>query len=61
MAIMINCRECEKKVSERAKYCPHCGAPTMHPIRVFIIELCMGIAILFFPISYVILFFMHLD
>ncbi len=24
---LINCDECKNKMSERAKYCPHCGAP----------------------------------
>ncbi|NNJ92376.1 MAG: zinc ribbon domain-containing protein [Gammaproteobacteria bacterium] len=24
---MINCRECQKQVSEQAFACPHCGAP----------------------------------
>lgn len=24
---LINCKECNKKISENAKTCPHCGNP----------------------------------
>jgi ribosomal protein L40E len=58
---MIDCRECEGKISERAKTCPHCGAPTMHPIRFKFIEISNALSLVCFSISYVILFFMHLN
>ena len=27
---MIDCKECEKKVSDKALHCPHCGAPVTY-------------------------------
>lgn len=53
------CRDCEQKISDRAKYCPHCGAPTMSPIRSLIIEICIGISLIGFSISYVLLISLH--
>jgi len=28
---LIECRECNKQVSDKATTCPHCGAPVEHP------------------------------
>ena len=42
---MIDCRECEKQISERAKCCPHCGCPNEHPIQSNIIPISAGLAI----------------
>lgn len=25
--MVLKCKECEKEVSDKAKTCPHCGAP----------------------------------
>jgi hypothetical protein len=42
---MIDCRECEGKISERAKTCPHCGCPNEHPIQTNALPISAGVAI----------------
>jgi hypothetical protein len=36
---LINCRECQQKVSSEAELCPHCGCPTPNPIAKLISQL----------------------
>jgi len=43
---LINCRECEKKISSRAKTCPHCGCPNEHPIQSHADEIGVVVGIL---------------
>ena len=49
---MIDCRECEKQISSRAKTCPHCGCPNEHPIQTHAFEIGVGVAIFLLLLSY---------
>lgn len=37
---LISCNDCGGKISDRARYCPHCGAPVTYINERRLVEVC---------------------
>lgn len=54
---LIECKECKKQISDKAKTCPHCGAKVKksHPVRLVLMILlgaCIGFVIIAALVQY---------
>lgn len=53
---LIQCPECGKELSDKARRCPHCGCPAKMSQQQFILALVAGLIALGFGLA---LFLMH--